>query len=729
MVVTQTSKRDWVDFQHGANTFSSESEKSTSNPLKPRKSRQDSSSWMQQPVRTDESWVPMELPTHGAVDSGQACVVRPPSPSKRVQAGNQEQARSSSRSRQSQDGSSHHRRATAESSLRAKPKQVYPGGIGNSGPGGNATRSNSQSRIRAASRERAPCDSSARPPKTRGRSSSRTRTVPEKRERSISQPRSVGGTSQSSHNRTDPSKNRGRSRPPVTARNAEAPPTRAQSPSNPRDGRSRTARSRSASLTRVTNTPQAPPSPAVRSVKSASHTISKPPAATNGANVPNGRSKTASTHSRSSRSFSDEADHDANIGRDISFRNGNGSVASSKKGIMGKVLASSEQEGGKKTESGGMGKHIRPRVLLAATVYHNTATGLWITTINTNQKGVARDPKLANKFLKAFSFPSEQEARESAISNAPPKMVPFSECNECFLCKCTFTVFKRACHCRNCGVCVCKECSVQWPSKMIPETYNLKNEAIVKVCRSCNTLSRAFRRALVQGDYESALALYGTGNVNLRTPFPVSGKKDEIMWPVHCAVEGGNINILRWLVDVRFCPITTIPSGTRKPRRGTRESLITTSAGRHVLSIAIETLKVDIMHYLVVDRGVSIYESTELEPSLRALEATLIALPRPSELHHLGDEEPEPRWDNGSFDDISVPSTIGVESEKVGYDDNTTIGSRTKNSDCCIICFERKIDCVATPCGHQICCLECSSNLSSCPVCNHKGDFIRIFRP
>ena len=50
---------------------------------------------------------------------------------------------------------------------------------------------------------------------------------------------------------------------------------------------------------------------------------------------------------------------------------------------------------------------------------------------------------------------------------------------------------------------------------MIPDTYNLKKESQVKICKSCNFLSGAFKKALVDGDYEEAVALYGSGNVNL----------------------------------------------------------------------------------------------------------------------------------------------------------------------------------------------------------------------
>jgi hypothetical protein len=178
---------------------------------------------------------------------------------------------------------------------------------------------------------------------------------------------------------------------------------------------------------------------------------------------------------------------------------------------------------------------IHPRVLLCATVYRNAATGLWIATINTNQKGVATNPKTASKYLKAFSFSSEQEAREAAIANAPPKMIPFDQSPNCFVCRGKFAVFRRACHCRNCGACVCSACTTAWYSKMLPETYNLKNESVVKICKNCSHLTDSFRKALLKGDFEAALNLYATGNINLRCPLPATSgtKKSEIMYVLY----------------------------------------------------------------------------------------------------------------------------------------------------------------------------------------------------
>lgn len=318
---------------------------------------------------------------------------------------------------------------------------------------------------------------------------------------------------------------------------------------------------------------------------------------------------------------------------------------------------------------------IHPRVLLSATVYRNAATGLWISTINTNQKGVATNPKLASKYLKAFSFPSEQEAREAAIANAPPKMMLFEESPNCFVCKGKFAVFRRARHCRNCGACVCGGCTTTWSSRMLPETYNLKNESIVNVCKSCSYLADSFRKALLKGDLNEAVELYHTGNINLRCPLPAAdgAKKAEIMYPIHCAVHGGNLDIVRWLMDEHFCPIKLVKKNNGKGRK-TSDTALVTSKGRSVLNLAMNGLKVDIIRYLVVDKGVPVYEMKDLQLSLRALEAVLLAFPANHSLVEFDAHDiAVPRWDETNYSDDGegsyICSSLGEDQSNLGLGD------------------------------------------------------------
>jgi len=393
--------------------------------------------------------------------------------------------------------------------------------------------------------------------------------------------------------------------------------------------------------------------------------------------------------------------------------------------------------------------NIHTRTLLTTSVYHNEATDIWITTINMNQNSRVTKSNAA-KYLMAFSFATEREARESAYANAPPKMLPFKQHPVCFGCGGKFSVFWRACHCRNCGVCICSSCSTTWRKVSMPETYNIKNESNVKVCKSCTMLSNKFQRALLEGNCEDAQLIYNTGNINLRCPFMNSIKGCEAMFPIHCAAEGGDLMLLAWLVDVHFCPIKRIRTGNKINSQGSDE-LITTSRGRTIVEIAMANQRVDILRYLVNEKNLSVCGVKDLQTSLAALEAVLKAYPQfqndddeneqtrnlqeihtllpPHERHqsnHISNGFPSYSI-SGSNDDGESTDSARDSVQDIDNEDDQSVA--TTVPDACIICYANSIDCVITPCGHQICCLQCSTNLSTCPVCNVDCGFIRIFRP
>eukprot|EP00957_Ditylum_brightwellii_P176398 13432783-Ditylum_brightwellii.AAC.1 len=102
-----------------------------------------------------------------------------------------------------------------------------------------------------------------------------------------------------------------------------------------------------------------------------------------------------------------------------------------------------------------------------------------------------------------------------------------------------------------------------WSHKSIPKTYNMKNE----------------ENTLLDGHYKEAVSLFHTGNINLRCQ--LYSTDGEALYPVHCAAEGGNIQLLQWLVGIHFCPIKQAESGSKEkksPKAST--ALIQTSKGR-----------------------------------------------------------------------------------------------------------------------------------------------------
>jgi hypothetical protein len=235
----------------------------------------------------------------------------------------------------------------------------------------------------------------------------------------------------------------------------------------------------------------------------------------------------------------------------------------------------------------------------------------------------------------------------------------------------------------------------------------------------------------MKGEEEGALTLYETGNVNLRCPF---GKdiNGEIMFPIHCAVQGGNLNLVRWLVDVHFCPIfmTQLTNHNDTKDDGMNKQPLLTSKGRSALYQAMSTQQIDILRYLVCEKGMSLFEVKDLRTVLLNLELVLGRLPAQVD-----------QIDNRSlttctvlYDNVVISTTnarnhegisgLGngfVEPEmataRAGYYEKDDDAVTTVNEEC-IICFDNVIDCVILPCGHQICCLHCSKSMSLCPICN-----------
>lgn len=678
---------DWVAFNDDASSFGFEASvraPKTSARNSHRHSRKEHggksskddtisvATWMKKPIKPDASWAPLSPPRakgHPIL----ARKKRAPDASK-ASAGSRDDMNPASSSSES---SSSERQSRSASRARSPPRRD-DSRIKPSAPLSIDVKESRDKSSRGRSRTKGP----TKPPSkhyqgepspvvvVRGRSMSQTRSSQRGRSSSTSRHDKV---------RAPETKLRDRSRPPVTS-----PRLNGRYPEGHSGRRSRstsrnppTSRHRSVSRARSNNLP--PP----RNPVNCSNSLGM------GCTGPSQRRPSSSCSVQSFRSA------DPNIGRDISFGRAQSDAASTSSAkkrsnfmekLFGDQVSSDAKQGflprpNTSSQVWQQPERIHSRILLTATVYHNTATNLWIATINTNQKGVAKNPAKASRYLKAFSFSTEKEARESAIANAPPKMMKFDENSTCYICQGKFAMFRRACHCRNCGVCVCSACSTSWPAKAIPETYNLKKESQVKICKSCNFLSGCFKRALLEGDYEEAIALYGSGNINLRTPFPqFSNKKEEIMYPIHCAVEGGNLSNIRWLMEDHYCPIKVVHTGggVKRNKKGTNQDYpIVTSRNRSVLAIAKDSLHVKVLRYLVVDCGVSVYESKDLKGTLRALEAALNALP--SSLGEYRSDGFAHRWDNDVYDEgTSVASSLGADGTFAGSEYEGSMTNRNE---------------------------------------------------
>jgi hypothetical protein len=166
---------------------------------------------------------------------------------------------------------------------------------------------------------------------------------------------------------------------------------------------------------------------------------------------------------------------------------------------------------------------LHKRNLVTSYIGRNKETNLWTVTIE-----ATKDSKYT-----LFTFPTEEEAKEAAYAYSPPKMMSFESNPVCHLCDSKFqSLVRRPSNCRNCGVCICNTCSVDWKKSMLPDTYLAKNNTkknVVSVCKTCDYLATEFRCALLDGRYKHALKVYMTGNINLRYPLANVNNGMEIM--------------------------------------------------------------------------------------------------------------------------------------------------------------------------------------------------------
>lgn len=226
-----------------------------------------------------------------------------------------------------------------------------------------------------------------------------------------------------------------------------------------------------------------------------------------------------------------------------------------------------------------------------------------------------------------------------------------------------------------------------------------------------------------------------------------------------CAVLGGNLKLLTWLVDEHCCPLRSIriSDGKQRDNSGSYTPILT-SKGRSLLSIALSNKNIGIVRYLVVEKRMllSAEKGLSVETLVENLDLVLRVLPEEimgeqsldqSETRNMSYTSATQNIDNtgpveqdsmitatcvdGETEDEASGEEVSFLSFLVYMHSTLSALNHTHRFALakCIICCSNDINCVITPCGHQICCLECSRNISRCPVCSAECEFMRVFKP
>lgn len=250
---------------------------------------------------------------------------------------------------------------------------------------------------------------------------------------------------------------------------------------------------------------------------------------------------------------------------------------------------------------------------------------------------------------------------------------------------------------------------------------------------------------------DEAVALHATGNVNLTCPF--ANVKGEEYYPVHCAVLGGSLEALKWLVDEHCCPIKSVRVNGKTKESASRYTAIVTSKGRSLLGIAMGDDRVEIIRYLVVSKNISLSQERDITPGMlaRNLEIVLRMMPDHVDESNYESAVNAPQAPTFVPEEMNasppIPPSAPIHAEQTDrslsneardfgaidiidiLSDHGDPDNEESTFEECIICFDNPIDCVATPCGHSVSCLRCSSKISRCPVCAQDCEYLRVFKP
>ena len=186
-------------------------------------------------------------------------------------------------------------------------------------------------------------------------------------------------------------------------------------------------------------------------------------------------------------------------------------------------------------------------------------------------------------------------------------------------------------------------------------------------------------------------------------------------------------------MDVKCVPLHK--SSKKKKCKVPHDGTLTTSRGKTILELAIASRNIDVVRYLVCDKNISILSYKDLGTALITLEAALKLITLLSGGTG-GAGSTEMNGADASSNQIAPVEALAddrgenrASDAEMGGRGRVLSDSIRSEEDTCIICCNNPIDCVTIPCGHSLCCLKCSTELTDCPLCCTKSTFLRTFKP
>lgn len=101
------------------------------------------------------------------------------------------------------------------------------------------------------------------------------------------------------------------------------------------------------------------------------------------------------------------------------------------------------------------------------------------------------------------------------------------------------------------------------------------------------------------------------------------------MYPIHMATVGGNLKLVQWLTSERFCPLQTINLKKKVGNQFVYEPIVS-SKGLTALEIALVYRRINIAHYFMSEKGLSISDQTSVSTPIVLANLTSVLSMLPS---------------------------------------------------------------------------------------------------
>jgi len=236
--------------------------------------------------------------------------------------------------------------------------------------------------------------------------------------------------------------------------------------------------------------------------------------------------------------------------------------------------------------------------------------------------------------------------------------------------------------------------------------------------------------------------------VNIWTPFLVESVRE---YPVHCAAEGGNLELLRWLVDELRCPLYETTDGAAP---------LLTQKGDSVLGVAARYEMTSVMRWLVTVKECNISEIADRQQlwgtidfllregsdggggqerrrssSSRRVSSRRVSssqsqrsrqqiIEEEEESSVLEEEEEDEGYEETDEDEQHrrsrrPPSTTAAAAPAAPAATHRESTSRRTRMEqhACLVCKKGDVDCAVLPCGHLCTCSGCALSCKECPAC------------